>query len=331
MVALRKFFIVCLLGVFVFLVGCKKDDKIQIGITQFVDHAALDRAREGFIKALADRGYVEDENIIIEFQSAHGDFANTNLIAETFVSKQVDLIYAIATPSAQAARNVTEDKDIPVLFSAVTDPVGAGLVESLENPGGNVSGTSDMSPMDKQFTLIRNVLGTNKRIGVLYSQGEQNSIVQVDAIREEAGDDFTIDAVGISDSATLQLELEILLNKVDALFIPTDNLMASNMELIATEALEAGIPVFGTESNHVLAGALMTEGIDYYDLGYQTGMMAADILDGKVKISELSVEFSEVTKLIINLDTARALELEIPQELIDRATLVEDGEIKNDN
>lgn len=331
MVGLRRLLMMSIVGLAFLMTGCQKEHKIRIGITQFVDHAALDRARQGFIDALADRDYEHGQNIIIDYQSAHGDFANTTLIAETFVSKRVDLIFAIATPSAQAARNVTEGTNIPVLFSAVTDPVGAGLVDRLDKPGGNVSGTSDMSPMDKQFALIRAVLGTQKRIGVLYHQGEQNSIVQVDAIRKEAGHDFAIEAVGIADSATLQLELEVLLRKVDALLIPTDNLMASNMELIAVKAIEAGIPVFGTEANQVEAGALMTEGIDYYDLGYQTGMMAADILEGKVEVSELAVQLSEVTELVINLDTAKALNLNIPQDLLDRATLIENGVMLNDD
>lgn len=330
MVVFKRIIVVCLLSLVVLLAGCEKDDKIKIGITQFIDHDALDRAREGFIKALEDRGFVDGENIKIEYQSAQGVFADTKTIADTFITRKVKLIYAIATPSAQGARNATIDKNIPVLFSAVTDPVGAGLLENPEKPGTNISGTSDMSPMDKQFDLIRTIMGTGKTIGVLYSTGEQNSIVQVDAIRKEAGNEFTIDAVGIADRNALLLQLPILLDRVDALLIPTDNLMAANMETISSIATEAAIPVFGTESNQVTAGALMTEGIDYYDLGYQTGQMAADILEGKTKISEMAVELSEVTELIINLDTAKALGLTIPKELLDRAILIEDGEVKND-
>lgn len=328
MVGFKKVFLSLFFGLLVVvLAGCEKDDKVKIGITQFVDHPALNRAKDGFVDALAERGFVDGENITIEFQSAQTDVSNANLIASTFVSKKVDLIYAIATPSAQAAKNATEGTDIPVLFSAVTDPVGAELVASNERPGGNVSGTSDMSPMDKQFAIIKAILGSNKKIGVLFNTGEQNSVVQVDAIKEAAkADGHTIVAKGVTDTQQLLLELQTLVGQVDAFLIPTDNLMASNIELIVTEAKETGKPVFGTEAGMVEGGALATEGINYYDLGFQTGNMAADVLEGKVDISELAVELSEITELVINLKTAEELGITIPEDLLTRATKIGDGE-----
>src|SRR5690554_1915591 len=220
------------------LTGCTKDsDQIQIGISQFVAHPALDRTREGFIAGLEERGFKDGEKIKIVVQNSAADFTQADLIARNFVTDKVDLIFAIATPSAQAAKNATEDSKIPVLFSAVTDAEVAGLVETNEKPGGNVSGTSDMSPMDKQLDLITAVLGEGQKVGVLFNTGEVNSVVQVEIIEGFASDgNHTIVKRGVTNTQELLDALTLMVDEVDVFLIPTDNLMASNIELFVQKA-----------------------------------------------------------------------------------------------
>lgn len=324
MVGKVKLFMISLMFVLmsVGLVGCKSKEEITtIGISQIVEHKALDRTREGFIDGLKSRGYEEGKNIKFNFQNAQGDTNNANLIAQTFVSLKVDMIMAIATSSAQAAKNATDD--IPIVFSAVTDPVSAGLVESLDKPNTNLTGTSDMSPYDKQFDLIKAIFGTNKRIGVIYNISEVNSVVQIDIIKDFAKKDgHSLNIKGVTSSVELNDALTGIIGDVDLLLIPTDNLMASSMPLIVELANEKKVPIIGSEEALVEAGALITEGIDYYNLGFQTGLMAADILSGKKKVNEMSVETLKETKLVINENELEQLGIEIPEELLNRAILV---------
>jgi putative tryptophan/tyrosine transport system substrate-binding protein len=326
----KKCVVVLTLGLMVSLGGCKEKAEFTIGINQFVAHPALDRAREGFMAGLESRGFKEGEQVSFDYQNAAANTSQASLISQTFVSNKVDLIFAIATPSAQASKGATEESQIPVLFSAVTDGVTAGLVDSNEVPGGNVSGTSDMSPMNRQFALIKSVLGDKQNIGVLYSTGEVNSVVQVDIIKEEAKvDEHHLVVKGVTSNQELLDALTLIIDDVVALLIPTDNLMATNIELIVETAKEKGVPVFGTEAAMVeTGGALMTEGIDYYTLGFQAGLMAADVLEGKADISTLPVQhiLESELELVINLDTARALGITIPEALLERARLIESGE-----
>ncbi len=314
--------IVCML-IFSFMVGCEKEERIKIGLTQFVSHEALDSCREGFIAGLKSEGFDNDKVKFI-LSNAQGDVPTTNLIASDLVDRKVDLIMAIATPSAQAVKNVTEDTDIPVLFSAVTDPVKSGLVTSLENPGGNVTGTSDKTPIDKQFLLIKELFADAKKIGFVYSLGEPNSVIQLDDAKKEAEKHgFTISEKGVTTSSELADALDILLEEIDVLYIPTDNLVASSMTIVNTKALTKKIPVIGSERAQVENGALITEGISYYELGFQTGLMAARILKGE-KPNDIPVEMLNETELVININTAESLGLTLPQELLDRAVLIEE-------
>ncbi|QVK18611.1 ABC transporter substrate-binding protein [Mycoplasmatota bacterium] len=305
------------------MVGCTKvDGKIRIGITQYVSHVALDSNRKGFMDGLASQGF-DDKKVHFIFSNAQGDVATTNIIANDLISKKVDLIMAIATPSAQAVKNVAEDVKIPILFSAVTDPVESGLVESIDHPGGNVTGTSDMAPIDKQLALIKELLPEAKRIGFVYSLGETNSIIQLAQVQDESDKlGLSIVSKGVTTSTELADVLDLLLKEVDVLYIPTDNLVASSMPIVVSKAIEKQIPVIGSEKAHVENGALLTSGIDYYKLGFQTGLMAARILNGEVP-NDIPVESLNETEIVINMNTVKALGLTIPQDLLDQATIID--------
>lgn len=296
---------------------------LNIGISQLVEHPALDSARKGFVDALASKGFKDGEKIKIDFQNAQGDIPTAQTIASNFVSKKKDLILAIATPAAQAAYNST--KEIPILMTAVTDPVKSGLVKSMNKPDTNVTGTSDALPLDKQFELIKKIVPNCKKIGILYNTSEANSELQVKAAKEEAAKmNLEVIATGVTSSNDMPQGLNDLLSKVDVLYTPTDNLVASSMSLISSKCLEKKIPVIGAEKAHVDSGALATEGIDYYKLGFQTGLMAADILDGKTP-QDMPVQTLKETKLIINEDTAKKLNIAIPDDLKAKAETVKGG------
>lgn len=295
----------------------------KIGITQIVEHAALDSARKGFIDALAEKGFKDKDNIEIEFQNAQGDIPTAQTIAQNFVSQKKDLILAIATPSAQAAYNAT--KDIPVLITAVTDPVGAGLVKSMDKPETNVTGTSDAAPIEKQFELLKKLAPNAKKVGILYNTSEANSEVQVKQVKEIAPK-FGVEIVttGVTSTNEVSQALDSLLGKVDVLYVPTDNLVVSAMPVVSAKCIEKKIPVIGAERGTVEAGGLATEGIDYYKLGYQTGLVAVDVLNGKSP-KDIPVTILKDTSLIINSDTAAKLGIQIPDDLKGRAEFVKGG------
>ena len=307
------------------LAGCNSagsDDVVEIGISQFVEHPALDSAREGFIDALKDAGYEDGKNIKIDIQNAQADMPTTQTIAQNFVSKDKDLILAIATPSAQAAYNAT--KDIPVLITAVTDPVQAGLAKSLESSGNNVTGTSDATPMEQQFELIKKLTPNAKKIGMPYTTSEANSEVQVAQAKSLASKfGFEIVTAGVTNVNEIPQVLQKLINdKVDAIYVPTDNVLVSASAVVSAKCLENKIPFYGSEKGQVEAGALATEGLDYYQLGYQTGEIAVQILKGK-KPSELPITTLKETELVVNMVTAAKLGISIPDSITKNATLIE--------
>lgn len=300
------------------IMACGKKESVQtIGITQIVEHPALDASREGFIKALNDGGYTEGENIKIEYQNAQGDMAVAQSIAEGFVSGNKDLILAIATPSAQASYNAT--KDIPILITAVTDPVAAGLAKSLEKSETNVTGTSDATPIDKQFALIKELLPQSKKVGIVYNTSELNSEVQV-AQAKEISKKYGLELVvkGVTAVNELSQVLDSLLKEVDVLYTPTDNLIVSATPLVVEKALQNKVPLIGCIEDQVNQGALATETIDYYKLGYQTGEVAVKILKGE-KPSNIAIKTLEKTDLLINEKTAKALGVVLSQEVLARA------------
>lgn len=304
------------------LVGCNNKDNLEtssvekvktIGISQLVAHPALDKAREGFIEALSDNGYRDGENIKIDYQNSQNDMPTTQTIASKFVSDKVDLIYAISTPSAQAAYNST--KDIPILISAVTDPVAAGLLKSIDNPDENLSGTSDKLSIDNQLELVKLFVPKAKNIGVIYSTSEVNSKIQVDELKEIASKkNYNIIEKGVSSSNELTQAMSSLSKDIDVLYVPTDNLIVSSMPIISKIANENKIPVIASEEGAVKSGALACKGIDYNKLGYQTGEMAVKVLQGK-DINSLPIGFLNETQVIINEDTLNLLSLEKPIDI----------------
>lgn len=313
------------------LVGCSNDNAAKskkianIGVLQFVEHSALDLSLEGFKAGLESKGLKEDVDFTIDLQNAQGDIPTAQTMANNFVSNKKDLIFAIATPAAQAAYNLT--KQIPILFTAVTDPVKAELVESMEKSNTNVTGTSDELPLDKQFDLIKKLIPNAKKIGILYNTSEINSELQVKKATDLAKEKgFEIISLGVNSSNDMSQGLANILQKVDVLYTPTDNLIASSMPLISEKAIEKGIPVIGAEKAHVDGGALAAEGIDYYNLGFQTGIMASDIIINGKNPKDMSVETLKETTLVINESTAKKLNIEIPEDLAAKAKFVKDGE-----
>lgn len=301
----------------------KEEKKIKIGITQIVEHPALDASRQGFIDALKEKGFEDGKNIEIDFQNAQGDQPTTQTIAQKFASDKVDMIFAIATPTAQAAYNVT--KDIPILITAVTDPVAAGLAESLEKPGTNVTGTSDSVPIETQFDLLKKLVPNAEKVGVLYNTSESNSEIQVNNAKA-AAPDFGLEIVsaGITNINDIPQSLSSLFGNMDVLYVPTDNMVASSMPIIADLCFKNNVPVIGSESGHVEQGALATTGIDYYKLGYQTGLVAVEVIGGK-KPAEVPITTLSEMQLVVNTDAAVKLNVTIPAEIGDKAEKITGG------
>ena len=285
--------------------------KYRIGITQIVSHPALDSAREGFKAAFKEAGI----NAEFDEKNANGEVTNANLIATNYKADKKDLVFGIATPSAQAL--VNNISDIPVLFSAVTDPASAKLL----NP--NVTGTSDkLENVAAQFDLLLKIKPGTKKIGVLYNPSEQNSAVQVQEIQKIAKQkNIEVVLQGINNFGELAQATKNLLGSTDALYLPTDNLVVSGMNLIASEAVNARKPVVVSENSSVKEGALFTMGLDYYALGKRTGEMAIEILKGK-PVSQIPFETSKQMKLYVNQKTAQALGLDIKNPLFNGAEFV---------
>lgn len=297
--------------------GGESDEKFSIGITQIATHPALDSARQGFIDALKKNGYEEGKNVEFDIKNAEGSQDTATTIAQGFVGDKKDLILAIATSTAQAAKNATDE--IPILITAVTDPVSAGLVDSLDKPGGNVTGTTDMNPVKEQLELATK-LTTGKRIGIIYNSGETNSEVQVEIAKQAAEElGLTLELATVTSSTEVKTAAESLVGNVDAIYVPTDNTVVSALEAVVGVAEEQKIPLVVGEGDSVKRGGLITYGIDYYNLGYQTGEMAVKILKGEAKPEDMPIESQKDLKLYVNVTEAEKLGITIPQELIDQA------------
>ena len=288
----------------------KKKDVFRIGISQFITHQSLDATREGFVDELAKQGYVEGKNIEIDLQNAQGEQRNLKTISQQ-LAESSDVVLAIATPSAQSLANTTQTT--PVVFSAVTDPVSAKLVESREHPGGNVTGTSDQSSdaISTQINLIKKVLPKAKTIGILYTQSEPNSVVQKDEAKrllEEKG--FTVVEKTILDSNNVKAAAESLMAEVDMVFVPTDNIISSTMETVKQVSIKHKVPVFGGSTEMVAVGGLYNYGTNYEELGRQTARMLIRVLKGE-KPENIAVELPEKLELHTNQEMAAALGIDI--------------------
>lgn len=309
----------CILALAVIsLTGCcskKNSNKTyKIGVSQFTTHDALDAAYDGFIDGLAEAGYKDGDNIEIDFQNAQGEPSNCNTIASKLVNDNPDLILAIATPAAQSLVNVTQD--IPILVTAVTDPESSGLVDTNEAPGCNVTGTSDLNPIKDQMDLLMQLAPATTKVALLYSSSEANSKFQID-IAAEAAKDLGLETVEATVSNTNDIEqvVQSLVGKVNAIYIPTDNTLASGMSTVAMVANANKIPVICGESGMVENGGLATYGLNYYNLGKQTAAMAVKILTGESKPADMPIEYLENMDLCINEDVANQLGITIPDDL----------------
>lgn len=298
-----------------------EDAMINIGILQLVEHAALDASYQGFVDALKEEGFVDGVNINIDYQNAQADQSNLMTISERFVKNKVDLILAIATPAAQAVASATTD--IPILFTAVTDPVAARLVESNETPGLNVTGTTDAGPIDKQLELLLEMFPDFKTLGVIYNSSEVNSEVQAKQAEELAtAMGWEVEFGTITSVNDIEQVANSLAGKIDGFYAPTDNTIASAMPNLVKVAEEKKLPIIGGEPGMVEGGALATVGIDYYKLGFQTGKMAVRILKGEAVTADMPVEALTDVDVVLNQDTAKAIGFEFSQSILDRATEV---------
>ncbi len=296
------------------IIGCQGKNSFSIGIIQIVEHQALDASRDGFIDALKDAGYEDGKNITLDIQNAQGDPNNLSTISDRFVSNKVDLVLAIATPSAEAIAGKTSQ--IPILGTAVTDYVAAKLVDSNQVPGGNVSGTTDLNPVKEQIELILKLVPDAKTIGVMYNSSEINSEVQA-AIAKD-----TIETLGlkyvettITSSNDVQQAAQSLVGKCDAIYLPTDNIIASSMPLIHSVTVASKTPVICGEEGMVKGGGLATIGIDYYNLGYTTGKMAVKLIKGEAKIASMPIESASEFNFAINETVALEIGLTIPDDM----------------
>jgi len=320
---IMKKLLMAVLALSLVLVGCSSNkDKdtsgvITIGIIQQLQHGSLDQSREGFIKAIEDAGYVIGKDVVIDYQNGSGDQATLTNIAQKFVNDKKDLVLAIATDAAISIANATTE--IPILVTAVTDLKDAGLVDDYNKPGGNISGTTDMTPVAKQLELLLEIDPSIKTVGLL-ATNESNSLIQLEIAKEY------LDKVGIAyeeriatTSNDIASVTESLASKVDAIYAPTDNTIASAIGTVVQISDPLGIPTVGGSTSMVKDGMSATAGIDYYKLGYQTGEMAVRILKGEDKISEMAIESLEDVDVVFNQTSLDAIGLILSDELANKA------------
>lgn len=310
------------------MAGCGKSseeknaekENYTLGISQFAEHGSLDNCREGFLMGLEEEGIKEGENLTVEYKNAAADMGTASQISDSFVSDKVDMICAIATPSAQSAYNAAMDSDIPVIYTAVTDPIAAELADKDGKTVGNITGTSDKLPIDAQLQMIRQMLPDAKKIGIMYTTSEANSVSAIAEYKELSGKyDFEIVEKGISATADIPLAADSLLGEVDCLTNLTDNTVVASLPTILEKANEKKIPVFGSEIEQVRIGCLAAEGIDYIALGKQTGKMAAQVLKGEKEAAEMAYETITEPGFYVNTKVAEMMGVAVPEDLADSA------------
>jgi putative ABC transport system substrate-binding protein len=305
------------------LAGCgggAKDTKpaankvYNVGIAQLVEHAALDAANKGFVDGLASKGYKEGQNVKFDKQNAQADQSNLQNIAQRFVSNKVDLICAIATPTAQTMANAT--KDIPIVGTAITDYEAAKLVKSNSKPGTNVTGTTDMNPVKEQIDLAIKIVPNAKTLGIIYCSSEVNSQIQATMAKNAAkAKGLNVLETTVSNVNDIQQAAQNLVGKADVIYVPTDNVLASAMPTLTAITNEAHIPVICGEAGMLKGGGLATLAVDYYKLGFTTGEMAADILAGKAKATDMAIKAQDKFDTVINKAEAQKLGIKLPADL----------------
>lgn len=299
------------------LLSCKKTSQIKIGVLQLIEHNALDSAYKGFVDGLKEAGYEDGKNIIIDYQNAQGEQANCITIGQKFINDKSDLILAIATPAAQAIANMT--KDIPILITAVTDPADSKLVANNNAPGGNVTGTSDLTPVEAQIELLKEIIPNVKTVGLLYCSSEQNSVFQINIAKKK------LDSMGIkyidiaiSNLNEIQQVIQNVIGKVEAIYTPTDNMIANGMATVALMTEPAKLPVICGEGGMTMLGGTATYGINYYELGKLTSTQAVSILKGDKKTSEMPIEYLQKFDLVVNTNMIESIGLTIPESLYNK-------------
>lgn len=324
---MKKYFTVflalCLLAALLSLGACAPEDGNEkaeakkVGIVQIVEHPSLNTIRESMIDELAALGYADGEKIIIDYQDAQGDQSNLKTICQKFANHNYDLIVAIATPSAQAAAG--ETTSIPIIFSACTDPIGSGLVDNLERPGKNISGTSDAVSAEQIMELAVQITPGITRIGALYNSSETNSVSVIDDLKAYAArHDITVVEATVTNSSEVQQAVQSLVSRVDAIFSPIDNTVASAMPVVAQVTRKAQIPIYVGADSMVKEGGLATYGVNYVTLGRETAKMAAAVLEGK-KAGDLPVKMITDFEIYLNQETAEAIGVTFPNDLLEEA------------
>lgn len=295
-------------------------EPVTVAVTAIVEHPALDAARDGIKTELAAAGYEEGKNLRFLYESAQGNPATAAQIARKFVGERPDVIVPISTPSAQAVVGAT--KDIPVVFTAVTDPVGAKLVTDPMKPGGNVTGMSDLSPIGQHLDLIKEILPEAQTLGVIYNPGEANSLTLLELIRKEApARGLAIREAAAPKSADVLPAAQSLVGKVDAIYVPTDNTVVTALEAIVQVGERNKLPVFAGDTDSVPRGAIAALGFNYFDVGRQTGKIVARVLNGE-KPGDIPVQGVEITELVVNPKAAEAMGVTIPEAVLARAKTV---------
>jgi putative ABC transport system substrate-binding protein len=292
-------------------------DDVFVAVTAIVEHPALDACRDGVRDELKANGYEEGKNLRFVYESAQGNPGTAVQIAQKFVGENPTVIVPISTPSAQAVISATSD--IPVVFTAVTDPLGAKLIANLEKPGGNVTGMSDLSPIAKHLDLIHEIVPGAKRIGVPYNPGEANAVTLVNLLKEKATPlGMEIVEAPATKSSDVQAAAQSLVGKADVIYVPTDNTIVSALEAVISVGIDNKLPVFAGDTDSVKRGAIAAVGFDYYDVGRQTGKIVARILKGE-KPGDIAVQGVEITQLFVNPGAAQKMGITIPDAVIAKA------------
>lgn len=302
------------------------ETRYSIGISQFAEHGSLENCREGFLKGLEEEGFIEGENLTVYYENAQADTGIAGQIADNFVSEKVDLVCAIATPSACSAYASCMNTDIPVIYTAVSDPVGAELALEDGSSVGNVTGTSDKLPVEQQLQMIRTILPESRSIGILYTTSEANSLSTVAEYEAKVAEyGFTLETIGITDSSELSTAIDAMIaRKVDCINNLTDNTVVQGLATLLAKAEDANIPVFGSEVEQVENGCLASMGLEYVELGVQTGKMAAKILRGEAAAEEMNYELISEFGLYVNTAVAENLGITIDEAYLENAVEIFD-------
>ncbi|MCW6666456.1 ABC transporter substrate-binding protein [Aerococcaceae bacterium NML190938] len=317
---MKKFMNLCIICLAVLLVSAPSlhanQRNIKVAIVQLVSHPSLDAITTGIKEGLSQGGYEEGKNLTLDFQNAEGDMSLLPNIAELVVSKKPDIIFAITTPVAQSLQQATQD--IPIILAGITDPVAAKLVSSLEKTESNITGVSDAAPLEEQFKLIAQLTPNVKTIGMIYTSSEDNSKAEVDKaakFAEAAG--MTVIVETIASTADMSLVAENLVGKVDAIFVPTDNTVASSADTLLDIADQSGVPIYPTFEDMVKRGGLASVAIDQVGIGRQSAQMAVEIFNGATP-QTLPIQFATKVRKVFNAQTASHLDIRLPQALTEQ-------------